>query len=67
MLGGRRDTFPRFIDDLAEAIYGSLFRIAYTGRSDFVVALDLTADRLPLRDGESLEAGTLQFSTRYYF
>lgn len=67
VLGGRRDTFPRSINDLAEAIYGSLFRIAYTGRNDFVVALDFTADRLPLREGDSLEAGTVQFSTRYYF
>lgn len=67
VLGGRRDTFPRSINDLADAIYGSLFRIAYTGRSDFVVALDFTADRIPLRDGESLDAGSFQFSTRYYF
>ena len=67
VLGGRRETFPRSINDLAEAVYGSLFRIAYTGRSDFVVALDFTADRVPLREGESLEAGTVHFSTRYYF
>jgi len=67
VLGGRRETFPRSINDLAEAVYGGLFRIAYTGRSDFVVALDFTADRVPLREGESIEAGTVHFSTRYYF
>ena len=67
VLGGRRDTFPRSIGDLAEAVYEGLFRIAYTGRSDFVVALDFTANRLPLREGGTLEAGTVLFSTRYYF
>jgi len=41
--------------------------LAYTGRSDFVVALDFTVDRAPLKEGEALEAGTVQFSTRYYF
>lgn len=64
---GHRDAFPRSINDLAKAVYRSLFRIAYAGRSHFIVGLDLTADRLPLREGESLEAGTVQFSTRYYF
>jgi hypothetical protein len=67
VLGGRRDTFPRALNDLAKATYGSLFRIAYTGRRDFVVALDFTADRLPLREGDTLEAGSVQFSTQYYF
>lgn len=67
VLGGLRDTFPRSINDLADAVYVGLFRIAYTGRSDFVVGLDFTADRLPLREGKPLDAGTVQFSTRYYF
>jgi hypothetical protein len=67
VVGGRRDTFPRSASDLAEAVYGWLFRIAYTGRNDFVVGLDLTMDRVPLREGGKLEAGSVQFSTRYYF
>lgn len=67
VLGGRRDTFPRAANDLAEAIYGGLFRVAYTGRNDFVVAVDITVDRIPLRDADPLRAGAVQFSTRYYF
>jgi hypothetical protein len=67
VVGGRRNTFPRSINDLAEAVYGSLFRIAYTGRSDFVVALDFTTDRVPLKEGDTLQAASIQFSTRYYF
>ena len=66
-LGGHRDTFPRAANDLAKAVYGGLVHIAYTGRRDFVVGLDLTMDRVPLRDGESLKAGSGQLSTRYYF
>jgi len=67
VLGGRRDTFPRSANDLANAIYGGLLRLAYTGRPDFVVAIDLTMDRIPLREGDALRAGAAQFSTRYYF
>ncbi len=67
VVGVRRDTFPRSANDLAEAVYGSLFRVAYTGRTDFVIALDATMDRVPLREGDNIEAGTIQFSTRYYF
>lgn len=67
VLGGRRDTFPRSANDLADAIYGALLRIAYTGRSDFIVAVDLTMDRIPLREGDPIRAGAAQFSTRYFF
>jgi hypothetical protein len=67
VLGGRRETFPRSLDDLAKAIYGGLLRIAYTGRNDFLLALDFTADRLPLREGDTLEAGSIHFTTQYYF
>jgi hypothetical protein len=67
VLGGRRDTFPRAANDLGRAIYGSLFRIAYTGRPDFVVAIDLTIDRVPIREGDPLRLGAAQFTTRYYF
>lgn len=66
-LGGRRDTFPRAANDLAKAVYGGLVHIAYTGRKDFVVGVDLEMDRIPLRDGESLKAGSFQLTTRYYF
>ena len=37
------------------------------GRRQALTALFFTADRLPLREGDTLEAGTIQFSTRYYF
>ena len=67
VLGGRRDTFPRALNDLAKEAYGTLFRIAYTGRRDFIVALDFTSDRLPMKEGDTLEAGSFQLTTQYYF
>ena len=52
---------------MAEAIRSFQIRLAYTGRDDFILALDSTVDRLPVTDGETLEAGTLLFHMRYYF
>ena len=67
VLGYSQESFPRATSDVAEAIRSFQIRLAYTGRDDFILALDSTVDRLPVTDGETLEAGTLLFHMRYYF
>ena len=46
---------------------GGLVRIAYTGRDDFVIALDLSSLRTTLFSGTTVDIGTTQISMRYYF
>jgi hypothetical protein len=44
-----------------------LFRIAYTGRDNFVIALDLANVRTTLYSGTTVDVGTTKISMRYYF
>ncbi len=44
-----------------------LVRIAYTGRDDFVIALDLSSLRTTLFSGTTVDVGSTQISMRYYF
>ena len=46
---------------------GGLVRIAYTGRDDFVIALDLSSLRTTLFSGTTVDVGSTQISMRYYF
>jgi hypothetical protein len=46
---------------------GVLLRIAYTGRDDFVIALDLSNARTTLFSGTTVDVGTTRISMRYYF
>ena len=46
---------------------GGLVRIAYTGRDDFVIALDVSSLRTTLFSGTTVNIGTTQISMRYYF
>ena len=46
---------------------GGLLRIAYTGRDDFVIALDISSLHTTLFSGTEVDVGTTQISMRYYF
>ena len=57
---------PKTVEDIEDARVGSL-RITYTGRSDFIVALDLAVAKVPLGSGLSITTTSARFSIRYYF
>lgn len=46
---------------------GALVRIAYTGRDDFVIALDVSALHTTLFSGTTVDVGATKISMRYYF
>ena len=46
---------------------GGMVRIAYTGRDDFVIALDLSSLRTTLFSGTTVDIGATKISMRYYF
>lgn len=69
-LGLERTTSPREGSELTDRASRGFFRIAYTGREDFVIALDSNFSNLSFRDEASeddVKSGSLLFSMRYYF
>lgn len=46
---------------------GGLLRIAYTGRDDFVIALDISSLHTTLFSDTDVDVGATQISMRYYF
>ena len=53
------------IGDNLQAVF---LRIAYTGRDDFLISLDATWNRLPLRQlDQTLNGGVTTINMRYYF
>ncbi len=56
----------RALDDIDDARVG-LLRVAYTGRDDFIIALDIVAATVPLRSGSSITATSTKVTMRYYF
>ncbi|KPK58741.1 MAG: hypothetical protein AMS21_10420, partial [Gemmatimonas sp. SG8_38_2] len=66
LLGGRFSTVQ--IEDDSDEVYGGLIRIAYNGRSDFIIGLDIGFD---LADSKSLDQtlnlGSVGINLRYYF
>jgi hypothetical protein len=68
VLGYKHDTFPESGDDISDNIDMGLVRVAYNGRSDFVVALDFTMERFESkRLNKSISFGSLGINLRYYF
>ena len=66
-IGFRGESVPVSSDidnDIAEV----LFRIAYTGRNDFSVSLDINYGDLPATGlREDAQLGTVRLNLRYYF
>ncbi len=46
---------------------GALVRIAYTGRDDFIIALDLSSLHTTLFSGTTVDISSVNVSMRYYF
>jgi hypothetical protein len=65
--GYRLDSFPRLGGSPDRSSNTGVFRIAYTGRDDFLVSLDSGIWRSTLVDGQGLDVVTTGLTMRYYF
>ncbi len=66
-LGYRLDSFPRLGGSPDRSSKAGTFRIAYTGRDDFLVSLDAGVWRSTLVDGQDLNVVTTGLTMRYFF
>jgi hypothetical protein len=64
----RQDSQSLVVTEEAGDVYQTVVRIAYNGRPDFLIALDLTGVmNREVRDADPVKAGGAQISLRYYF
>ena len=62
------DTFPEAGEDLADAKQDLVFRISYTGTTDFLLSLDFTYGWFKVKDvDESTKFASTLLNLRYYF
>ncbi len=67
-LGYKFDTFPEGGEDLAEAKQDLVFRISYTGTTDFLLSLDFSYGWLEMKDNsDSTKFTSTLINLRYYF
>jgi len=68
VLGYEHNTFPESGDDISDDIDHGLVRVAYTGRSDFIVALDIAVERFNSKQlNQRLNFRSIGINLRYYF
>jgi len=68
LLGGRYNRLPDSGEDTENDIFGGLIRIAYNGRSDFIIGLDIGFERAESRAlDQTLNIGSVGINLRYYF
>ncbi|MCK9995052.1 MAG: hypothetical protein KAH56_02095 [Candidatus Krumholzibacteria bacterium] len=67
-LGYKFDTFPEGGEDLADAKHDLVFRISYTGTTDFLLSLDFNYGWFKLKDRDKATKFTsILLNLRYYF
>jgi hypothetical protein len=67
-LGYKFDTFPEAGEELANAKHDLVFRIAYTGTTDFLISLDFAYGWFNLKDKvEASKFTSTLLNMRYYF
>ncbi|NOX18384.1 MAG: hypothetical protein GXO87_08910 [Chlorobi bacterium] len=68
-LGFKIDSFTGGTDNTIDGKVTSIFlRTAYTGRDDFLISLDMTWAKLPLRQlDQTLNGGTMTINLEYFF
>jgi hypothetical protein len=70
VLGFEATNSPREGSEFTDQVNRGFFRIAYTGREDFLIAIDGTFSRLSFTGRETedeISTGSILFSMRYYF
>jgi hypothetical protein len=58
---------PREGSDLTDHVSRGVLRIAYTGRDDFLIALDNSWSSLSFSEGDPISTGQIGLTMRYYF
>ena len=67
-LGYKFDTFPEGGEEFVDAMHDLVFRIAYTGTTDFLLSLDFTYGRINFKDTtEASKFTATLINLRYYF
>ncbi len=68
VLGSKIDSFPESGSDVAHDVTTGLVRVAYNGRPEFVVAVDLTLEQYNSKAlDQNVRFGSLGINLRYYF
>ncbi len=68
LLGFKLATFPEAGDDVKDDTRTVLLRIAYNGRSDFIIGLDVRSQQFESRTlNQTINFGSFGISLRYYF
>ncbi len=68
VLGYKHDSFPEEGDDVTDDVDQGLVRVAYNGRSNFVVALDFTGERFRSKNlNQIVNFRSIAINLRYYF
>jgi hypothetical protein len=64
----QEDAFVLNASDLAKRTRALGFGVAYTGREDFSLSLEVTRMRVPLVESDStVDAASIDFNIRYFF
>ena len=69
-LGFEATNSPREGSELADKVNRGLFRVAYTGRDDFLISVDVSLSRLSFAKSEvedNVKSGSFVMNMRYYF
>jgi len=68
LLAGKYDRLPESGEDTENDIFGGVVRIAYNGRSDFIIGLDMGFSRADSKAlDQTLNLGSVGLNLRYYF
>lgn len=68
LLGFKYATFPEAGDDVKDDTRTGLLRIAYNGRSDFIIGLDVRSQQFESRAlNQTINFGSFGINLRYYF
>jgi len=68
VLAYEHNTFPEGGDDISDDVDHGLLRVAYTGRSDFIVALDVAVERFNSKQLDQwVNLRSIGINLRYYF
>lgn len=66
--GYQLDTFPEAGEELADVKHDLVFRISYTGTTDFLLSLDFTYGWFQLKDrSDASKFSSTLVNLRYYF
>jgi hypothetical protein len=68
VVGYAVDSFPEGGESLVDVLHAAVFRVSYTGTTDFLISLDVTYDWFQVeKSGRSNQLVSTLINLRYYF